>query len=117
MANDAKFIPGLFFKHPHENAPDFIISKGSIKTADMLAWLTAQTGEWVNFDLKESREGKLYASVDDWKPESAGGGSGGSRGGAPQRERPAKATDAPERDLASDFADDDIPFVTNRSTF
>jgi single-strand DNA-binding protein len=45
--------------------------------------------------------------------ESAGGGSGGSRGGAPQRERPAKATDG-------GFVDDDladIPFVTNRSTF
>lgn len=51
------------------------------------------------------------------RQESTGGGSGGSRGGAPQRERPAKATDAPARDLASDFADDDIPFVTNRSAW
>ena len=41
-----------------------------------------------------------------------GGGSGGSRGGAPARERPARATDAPKDD---EFGDDDIPFVTNRS--
>jgi single-strand DNA-binding protein len=36
-----------------------------------------------------------------------GGGSSGSRGGAPQRERPTKAT---EPEPAVDFADDDIPF-------
>ena len=36
------------------------------------------------------------------------GGSGGSRGGAPQRERPARATDAPHR--ADEFEDSDIPF-------
>jgi single-strand DNA-binding protein len=40
-------------------------------------------------------------------------GSGGSRGGAPQRERPAKATDAP----TGDFADDDIPFVSNQGAW
>jgi hypothetical protein len=101
MSNDAKFIPGLFFKHPHENAPDFIISKGSVKVADMLAWLSKQADEWVNFDLKESREGKLYASVDDWKPSQGGG----NRGEAPARERPTRETNA-----ADDFADDDIPF-------
>jgi single-strand DNA-binding protein len=38
------------------------------------------------------------------KPE---GGASGARGGAPQRERPTKAT---EPEPAVDFADDDIPF-------
>jgi hypothetical protein len=47
------------------------------------------------------------------RQESAGGGSGGSRGGAPQRERPAKATDA----LPDDFVDSEIPFATNRSAW
>lgn len=42
-----------------------------------------------------------------------GGGSGGSRGSAPQRERPAKATDAP----ADDFQGDDIPFISIRGNF
>lgn len=42
-----------------------------------------------------------------------GGGSGGSRGNAPQRERPAKATDAP----SDDFQDDDIPFISIRGNF
>lgn len=39
--------------------------------------------------------------------------SGGARGGAPNRERPQRAT-APAGD---DFEQDDVPFATNRSTF
>lgn len=41
-----------------------------------------------------------------------GGGSGGARGGAPQRQRqsPPVQTDGFE----DDFADDDIPFISNR---
>lgn len=109
---DAKFIPGLFFKDKHENAPDFVIVKGSVKVADMLAWLSQQSDEWVNFDLKRSREGKPYASIDDWKPNSQAG-SGGSRGGAPQRDRPQRATDAP----ADDFDDRDIPFLTGMGSW
>lgn len=40
-------------------------------------------------------------------------GSGGSRGGAPQRERAAKATDEP----TGSFEDSDIPFLSQRGTF
>lgn len=47
------------------------------------------------------------------RQESQGGGSGGSRGGAPARARPAKATDA----AADEFESDDIPFATNRSAW
>lgn len=46
------------------------------------------------------------------RPEGSAG-SGGPRGGAPQRERPARATDQP----ASDFEDDGIPFVSIRGNF
>lgn len=42
------------------------------------------------------------------------GGHGGSRGGAPQRQRPERATNQPPMD---DFADDDLPFVTNRGDY
>lgn len=100
MSNDTNFIPGLFFKDKHENAPDFVICKGSIKVADMAAWLATQDGEWANFDLKRSREGKPYAQIDTWKPDS---------------ERSAQRQDAPKREAApvSDFGDDfidDVPF-------
>ncbi|WDS36195.1 single-stranded DNA-binding protein [Pseudoxanthomonas sp.] len=38
--------------------------------------------------------------------------SSGARGGAPQRQRPAPATQQPAP--MDDFSDDDIPFLTNR---
>lgn len=47
------------------------------------------------------------------KQEGQGGGSGGSRGGAPQRQRPERATDNPPLD---DF-EDSIPFATNRGNW
>ena len=46
--------------------------------------------------------------------QEGGTSSSGSRGGAPQRERPATATDAPKQ---NDFADDDIPFLSQRGNF
>lgn len=109
--SDAKFVPGLFFKDKHENAPDFVVCKGSIKVADMASFLASRDDEWINFDLKRSRDGRLYAAVDDWKPDANRGGSSGSRGGAPQRQRPSRATDGP----ADDFADDPIPFIRSNS--
>lgn len=66
-------------------------------------------------------DGKTYVTLDvrevtllgEKRQDSGNGGGSGSRGGAPQRERPAKATaTADDR-----FAEDDIPFASNRSTF
>jgi len=101
MSNDNKFIDGLIVKGPHENAPDYVIAKLSIKREELIAWLTQQDGEWINADIKVSKGGKWYAAVDDWKPER-GRGAGGD---APQRSRPAPAP-AP----VDDFGDGDIPF-------
>jgi hypothetical protein len=95
MANDTKFIDGLIFKAPHENAPEYVIAKISIKRAELIAWLQSQQGDWINADLKESQQGKLYAAVDDWKP------------GTQRQER------EPRREAAggADIADDEIiPF-------
>lgn len=112
MANETQFIDGLIVKAPHENAPEYVKAKLSIKREELIAWLQSQSGDWINVEVKESRNGKWYAAVDAWKPEQ-GGGSGGARGGAPQRQRPSRATDAP----ADEFADDDIPFATSRSAW
>jgi len=49
------------------------------------------------------------------KHEGQGGGSGGSRGGAPQRQRPEPATGS--RSPVDDFEDTDIPFATNRGNW
>ena len=71
MSTEIEFINGLSFKAPKEGAPEYVKAKGSIKRADLIAWLSAREGEWVNFDLKVSNGGKWYAAVDNWKPDSA----------------------------------------------
>lgn len=87
MSGDIQFIDGLIVKAPNENAPEYVKAKLSIKREELIAWLQGQSGEWINADVKESQAGKWYAAVDNWRP-NQGGGSGGSRGGAPNRERP-----------------------------
>lgn len=114
MSNDTKFINGLIVKEPNERAPDYIKARLSIKREDLIAWLQSQQGDWINADIKVSQGGKWYAAVDEWKPENGRQGntsSSGSRGGAPQRQRPAPATQQPAP--MDDFADDDIPFLSD----
>jgi len=56
--------------------------------------------------VKVSQGGKWYAAVDDWKPN-------GAASTAPQGGTPARTRQAP----ADDFADDDLPFATNRGRY
>lgn len=99
--SDIEFIDGLSFKAPKEGAPDFVKARGSIKREDLIAWLQAKDGDWINFDLKEAKGGKLYASVDNWKPDPnkqadrAGQAANQARGSTPP---------------AGDPFGDDIPF-------
>ena len=112
MTDEIEFIDGLIIKPPHENAPDFVIAKVSIKREELIGWLESRDGEWINADIREAKSGKYYAAVDNWKPNS--GGSSGSRGGAPQREPRRAATSAP----VDDFADsEEIPFATPYGRF
>lgn len=110
MSNDTEFVSGLIVKAPNDRAPDYVKARLSIKREELIAWLQTRTEEWVNADVKVSQGGKWYAAVDNWKP-NGNTSSGGSRGGAPQRQRPAKATDA----VVDDFDQDDIPFATRHS--
>ena len=70
----SKFVPGLFAKAPHERAPEFVKCNVSIKVKDLGNFLRqkSQAGEeWVNLQIKESRDGKFYAEIDDWKPSNS----------------------------------------------
>ena len=65
-------------------------------------------------------EGKTYLTLTlsdlkliGGKQEGQGGGHAGSRGGAPQRERPQRATDNP----VDDFDSDSIPFISQRGNW
>ena len=66
--SDIQFIDGLAIFKPNDNAPDFVIANGSIKVEEMKAWLAKQTEPMVRIDIKASRAGKYYASVNDFKP-------------------------------------------------
>lgn len=72
--DDSMLVSGFYPKPKHENAPDFVIAKGSINLPQfaefMRAFKAANPGEeWVNLDMKVAKSGKGYATVDAWKPD------------------------------------------------
>lgn len=111
MSNETEFVGGLIIKAPNDNAPEYVKAKLSFKRQELIAWLQARSDEWINADVKVSQAGKWYAAVDNWKP-NGGTSSSGSRGGAPRRERPNRATNEPQ-----DISNDEIPFARNDSKF
>ena len=69
MAEEVEFVEGLFVKAPHAKAPDFVKAAISIKPKEMIAWLEARKGqEYINIDVKQSRGGKYYTAVSNFKP-------------------------------------------------
>ena len=98
--SDIEFVDGLIVKAPHPNAPDFVKLKISINRKSLGNWLRAKDDEWINVDVKESREGKLYASVDTWQPDTA-------------KVPPDAPQAAPEGfdDKIPDAFDPDVPFA------
>ena len=70
---DIEFVDGLMVKAPRDGAPDFVKGSISIKRVDLGNWLRAKDDEWINIDIKESKGGKWYASVDNWKPDASQG--------------------------------------------
>lgn len=93
MSSDVEFVEGLYFKEPRSNAPDYVKGSISIQPAKLSAWCKQHEGqEWVNVDVKESKGGKVYCAVNDWKPEG-------------KRDQAPKAMAAPQDDF-----DDSIPF-------
>ena len=63
----ANFAEGLRPIAPH-NAPDYIKMKLLIDKAQFIEWLQKQHGIQVSVDVKLSKNGNLYAVLDDWKP-------------------------------------------------
>lgn len=80
------FVDGLFLKPKHQNAPDFVLCKGSINRDKMLAFLQS-ADDWVNFDVKLSKDGqKVIATIDNWKPQQDAHNTAKSNGYQPQAE-------------------------------
>ena len=68
---DKKLAAGFYFDRPREGAPDFVKGRLSIKVVDAAIFIQEHKNEkgYVNLDLLVSKEGKLYLSLNDWKPE------------------------------------------------
>ena len=82
---EIEFVPGMFAKAPHENAPDFVKAQISIKVADLGMWLREKHKageEWVNLDVKAAKSGKWYASVSKFKPKEKEAAKGGASKGS-----------------------------------
>ena len=66
---DKIFPKGLFFNRRHD-APDFVIGRISMKIDDFSKFVREnKDGEWMNFNVLKSKEGKSYVELDTWKPE------------------------------------------------
>ena len=63
------FADGLFFKERNPKAPSFIKGQISVsvdKFVDFLSKVEHDRG-WVNFDMKESKGGKIYFELNMYK--------------------------------------------------
>lgn len=80
MSDD--LVGGLYFKKPNEKAPDFVVGKLSINKEQFTEWYREQvkdkSKEWINLDIKISKAGKPYISVDTWEPDADYAGSNNS---------------------------------------
>ena len=76
MENKVVFIDGLNVFTPGEKAPDFVKASLVINPTKLIKWLQdndehLKEGEYgleLRTQIKESKQGKLYASVDTFKP-------------------------------------------------
>ena len=75
MENTTTFVGGLFLNKVSDNAPSFIITNQSIHMETLYKWLQANKGladekGYIRIVGKESKEGKRYFQVDNYKPKT-----------------------------------------------
>ena len=65
---DKVFAKGFNFKRS-ENAPEWVVGKLSIKLEDAMPFLTQNaSGDWVNLNVVQGKQGNYYIELDTWKP-------------------------------------------------
>lgn len=113
MSNEVEFVNGLIAKAPNENAPEYVKAKLSIRRQELIDWLSARDGDWINAEVKESKGGKWYIAVDSWKPNQDSGNGTPRSNGPATTQRATRATDV----LSDEFVDENIPFISGRDRF
>ena len=102
MSGNIEFADGLSVNKPNNKAPDFVKASMTISSQKLIGWLMAKKEETVRLDIKESKGGKYYASVNSWKPS-----------GNAQQQRPQTNTGAsfsPQQVAAEITPTNDNPF-------
>jgi hypothetical protein len=62
------FVDGMIWKAPHEKAPDFIRGCISVKVAEFIEFAKEnEKNGWLNIDLKKSKAGKYYFSLNTYE--------------------------------------------------
>ena len=71
---DRVYAPGMNWSAPRDGAPDFIKAKVGIKLEDFIPFLkeNAKASGWINFEMKESQDGRYYWELDTWEPKPQG---------------------------------------------
>ena len=93
--SDVKFIDGFYFKLPRDKAPDFVKGRVAIKKSEFQPFFDAYDDEWMLIDLKVSKAGNSYASLNTWSPD-------------PKKVHDKGVSDT--REILDEVPDDDIPF-------
>lgn len=75
MSSMSDMVKGLYPKPRHERSPDFVIGKLSINVAQFQQWMKEYLAqnpneEWINIEMKLSKNHKGFAVLDKWKPEA-----------------------------------------------
>ena len=67
---DRVYAPAMNWSVPRDGAPDFIKAKVGIKVDEFVAFLEENKKEsgWINFEMKESQDGRYYFELDTWEP-------------------------------------------------
>ena len=98
--NNEKFVGGMRVTR-HEKTPDFVKASIGVNIRDFIAWADKHSKNgWVNFQVKESKGGELYAELDTWE----------------KKDEAPKKTVAPSKELETieypeeDINPDSIPF-------
>jgi hypothetical protein len=69
--SEKKRVEGLIVKR-RDNAPDFVVVSLSFKKDDFAKTLQEEGDNgWLNLQVKKSKDGKLYADFDNWKPNAS----------------------------------------------
>lgn len=67
---DRVYPPAMNWTAPRDEAPDFVKAKVGIVVEEFVEFLQANVKKdgWINFEMKESKEGKYYWELDKWEP-------------------------------------------------